>query len=96
MTSETFKVSAIPMANLVLNEEQTRLVESSDGSVEFIGSSGCRIGSQEPSQAGVSKRIPFTMEEAEELARRINSGGPFCTMDEVLDHGRSLDQKPPP
>jgi len=73
------------MVKLVLDEEQSQLVESHSGSIEVFDRSGRRLGFLAPSSTEKPLRYTLTVDEAKELARRINSGGPFCTMQEVLE-----------
>jgi len=78
------------MVRLVLDEEQSQLVESHSGSIEVFDRSGRRLGFLAAALHDKPQRIPFTIEEAEELARRINSGGPFLSSADVAEFLRKL------
>jgi len=68
------------MRDIVVSDELLRAIAESGGDVRFVNADGQVLGRFEPE---------LTMEEMEEIRRRLNSGQPRYTTDEVLKRLRS-------
>jgi hypothetical protein len=73
------------MVQLILNDDQARVIRESVEPVEIVDRTGNRIG--------ILKRgHQWTPEELAEAERRARSDGPWYSTQEVLDHLNSLER----
>lgn len=72
------------MPHIVLNDEQTKILESSAGNVELRDRTGRHLGLVVHG---------FTAEEIEIAKQRSRSSAPCFTTAQVLDHLRALETK---
>lgn len=74
------------MVQLIVDDDQARLIRESAEPVEIVDRTGNRIGI-------LNWGHEWTPEELAEAERRARSDGPWHTTQEVLDHLKSLDRR---
>ena len=70
------------MTQLVLSDEQARLLSSTNEGVELVDQQGRHLG---------YVALGFSPNDIAEAARRAGSDGPWYTTEEVLKHLESLE-----